>query len=195
MSKMLLALFVLVVCMLIGALAFAGYVLSVAASAPPLQSLKPIDQGTSSSVFAADGTRLGFIQSDEIRTPIQLGRIPEAMRAATIAIEDERFYEHGGVDYEGIIRAAFKNVEAGKTVEGGSTITQQLVRNLYVGRERTLQRKIREARLAEELEDEHSKEWILRSYLNSVPYGTVDAAPPSAYRPRPRPSSTSRPRI
>ena len=60
------------------------------------------------------------------------------MQAATIAIEDERFYQHGGVDYEGIVRAAFKNLEAGKAVEGGSTITQQLVRNLYVGRERTL---------------------------------------------------------
>ncbi len=174
MSKMLLAVFVLLVCALIAVLAAAGYVLSIAASAPPLQSLKPIDQGTSSAVYAADGTRLGFIQSDEIRTPIPLGRIPDSMRAATIAIEDERFFKHGGVDYEGIVRAAFKNIEAGKTVEGGSTITQQLVRNLYVGRERTLQRKIREARLAEELEDDHSKEWILRSYLNSVPYGTVD---------------------
>ena len=116
----------------------AGYVFTVAASAPALSSLKPIDQGTSSAVYAADGSRLGFIQSDEIRTPIPLNRIPESMQAATIAIEDERFYQHGGVDYEGILRAAFKNLEAGKTVEGGSTITQQLVRNLYVGRERTL---------------------------------------------------------
>jgi penicillin-binding protein 1A len=174
MSKMLLAVFVLLICALIAALAAAGYVLSIAASAPPLQSLKPIDQGTSSAVYAADGSRLGYIQSDEIRTPIPLQRIPESMQAATIAIEDERFYEHGGVDYEGIVRAAFKNLEAGKAVEGGSTITMQLVRNLYVGRERTLQRKIREARLAEELEGEHSKRWILQSYLNSVPYGTVD---------------------
>ncbi len=174
MSKMLLALFVLLVCALIAILALAGYVLSIAASAPPLQSLKPIDQGTSSAVYAADGSRLGFIQSDEIRTPIQLNRIPDSMRAATISIEDERFYQHGGVDYEGIVRAAFKNLEAGKTVEGGSTITQQLVRNLYIGRKRTLKRKIREAKLAEELEREHSKQWILRSYLNYVPYGTVD---------------------
>ena len=125
-------------------------------------------------MFAADGRLLGFIQSDEIRTPIPLQRIPESMQAATIAIEDKRFYEHGGIDYEGIVRAAFKNLEAGKAVEGGSTITMQLVRNLYVGRERTLQRKIREARLAEELENKHSKRWILQSYLNSVPYGTVD---------------------
>ena len=117
----------------IAALSAAGYVLSVAASAPALESLKPIDQGTSSVVFAADGSRLGYIQSDEIRTPIPLQRIPESMQAATIAIEDERYYEHGGVDYEGIVRAAFKNLEAGKAVEGGSTITMQLVRNLYVG--------------------------------------------------------------
>ena len=173
-SKVLLALFVVLLAAVIAVLSAAGYVLSVAASAPPLDSLKPIDQGTSSAVYASDGTRLGFIQSDEIRTPIPLQRIPESMQAATIAIEDERFYRHGGVDYEGIARAAFKNLEAGKAVEGGSTITQQLVRNLYVGRERTLERKIREARLAEELEDRHSKRWILESYLNSVPYGTVD---------------------
>src|SRR3989442_6091006 len=70
--------------------------------------------------------------------------------------------------------AAIKNIESGMAVEGGSTITQQLDRNLYVGRERTLERKIREARLAEELEQKHSKHWILQSYLNSVPYGTVD---------------------
>ena len=165
---------VLVVVAAIAVLSVAGYVLSVAASAPALSSLKPIDQGTSSAVYAADGTRLGFIQSDEIRTPIPLDRIPKSMQAATIAIEDERFYAHGGIDYEGIVRAAFKNLEAGKAVEGGSTITMQLVRNLYVGRERTLQRKIREARLAEELEGKHSKRWILQSYLNSVPYGTVD---------------------
>ncbi len=165
---------VLGLCLGIATLSVAGYVISVSASAPPLASLKPIDQGTSSAVYANDGTRLGFIQSDEIRTPIPLTRIPESMQAATIAIEDQRFYHHGGVDYEGIVRAAIKNLEAGKAVEGGSTITQQLVRNLYVGRERTLERKIREARLAEELEGEHSKRWILQSYLNSVPYGTVD---------------------
>jgi penicillin-binding protein 1A len=173
-SKFLLALAVLAICVAIAMLALAGYVLTVAASAPPLSSLKPIDQGTSSAVYAMDGSRLGFIQSDEIRTPISLTRIPESMQAATIAIEDQRFYEHGGVDYEGILRAAIKNLEAGKAVEGGSTITQQLVRNLYVGKERTLQRKIREARLAEDLEHQHSKRWILQSYLNSVPYGTVD---------------------
>jgi penicillin-binding protein 1A len=173
-SKILLGLLVLGVCLLIGLLSVVGYVLAVSQTAPPLRSLKPVDQGTSSVVYAADGSRLGFIQADEIRTPISLERVPESMRVATVAIEDERFYRHGGVDLEAIARAAWKDIKAGRTIEGGSTITQQLVRNLYVGRERTLERKIREAKLAEELENQHSKRWILRSYLNSVAYGTLD---------------------
>jgi penicillin-binding protein 1A len=78
------------------------------------------------------------------------------------------------VDYEGILRAGLKNLESGSTVQGGSTITMQLVRNLYTGdRNRNFQRKIREAKLAEELEREHNKTWILTNYLNNVSYGTV----------------------
>ena len=71
------------------------------------------------------------------------------------------------------MRAAVKNLASRKTVQGGSTITMQLVRSLYISSERTYTRKIREAKLAEELEDEHSKEWILEKYLDSIPYGTV----------------------
>ena len=99
--------------------------------------------------------------------------IPQVVKDATIAIEDERYYKHKGVDYEGVVRAAIKNVASRKTVQGGSTITMQLVRSLYISNERTYTRKIREAKLAEELEDEHSKEWILEKYLDSIPYGTV----------------------
>ena len=97
-----------------------------------------------------------------------------ALRAATVAIEDERFYKHKGVDYDAIVRAGVRNIESGKTVQGGSTITQQLVRALYIkDPERNFTRKIREAKLASELEEEHSKTWILHNYLNDVPYGTV----------------------
>ena len=96
------------------------------------------------------------------------------LRRATVAIEDERFYKHDGVDLNAIVRAGIKNLESGKTVQGGSTITQQLVRALYIkDPKRDFARKIREAKLASELEDEHSKTWILHNYLNSVPYGTV----------------------
>ena len=91
-----------------------------------------------------------------------------------MAIEDERFYKHEGVDFNAIIRAAIKNLRSGKTVQGGSTITQQLVRALYIkDPKRDFERKIREAKLASELEEKRSKRWILNEYLNSVPYGTV----------------------
>jgi penicillin-binding protein 1A len=166
----------MVVLILIGlaGLSAVGYVVSVASSAPPLSTLKPRDLGSATAVYASDRTtRLGFIQNDELRQIIPGDRIPEVIKQATVAIEDERFYEHEGVDYEGVVRAAVENLASRKTVQGGSTITMQLVRSLYISNERTFERKIREAKLAEELENERSKEWILDQYLNSVPYGTL----------------------
>jgi penicillin-binding protein 1A len=90
---------------------------------------------------------------------------------ATVAIEDRRFWQHGGVDYVGIARAAWKDVTAGKAVEGGSTITQQLVRGLYTGREKTFSRKLKEACLAIKLARKWSKPKILDEYLNTTYYG------------------------
>ena len=88
-----------------------------------------------------------------------------------IATEDRRFYQHGGVDYEGIIRAAWRDVNKGKVVEGGSTITQQVVRNLYISRERTLERKIKEVCLAFKLSQRWSKDRILATWMNQVYFG------------------------
>ena len=103
-----------------------------------------------------------------------IGKIPEDLQNATVAIEDSRFYEHNGVDLEGVARAAFENIEVGEVKQGGSTITMQLVRNTYIENpERDLERKIKEAKLAE-LEDELSKTEILERYLNSASYGTVN---------------------
>jgi penicillin-binding protein 1A len=173
-NKFLLGLGVVALVAVIAALSAVGYVIAIAASAPDLSELKPNEKGESSVIFAADGSRLGYVRSDEIRTPIPWADMPEYLRDATVAIEDERFYEHDGVDVNAIIRAGLKNLESGDTVQGGSTITQQLVRALYIkDPQRTFARKIREAKLAEELEDKHSKRWILQNYLNDVPYGTV----------------------
>jgi penicillin-binding protein 1A len=159
----------------LGALGFGLWVMSVAADAPPLSQLQPVDVGENSIIYAADGSRLGYIQSDTARTPVELDEIPEELQKATIAIEDSRFYDHHGVDIEGVVRAAFDNLKAGKTVQGGSTITMQLARNLYIADpQRDLERKIREAKIATELEDAHSKEWILEQYLNTASYGTVN---------------------
>lgn len=163
---------VLGTCVVIAGLSGLGYVMAIAASAPPLD--KPVNKGLTSSVYAADGTLLGYIQSDEIRTPVPMARIPKDMQNATVAIEDERYFKHKGVDYSAIVRAAVKNASSGKTVQGGSTITMQLVRNLYIADpKRDYKRKIREAKMASELEQQHSKRWILEQYLNTAPYGTV----------------------
>ena len=113
-----------------------------------LKQLKPVEIGSNSFVFAANGSLLGSIPAERNRTPIALWRVSPWTRRATVAIEDHRFYEHGGVDYEGIARAAWKDLRAGHVVQGGSTITQQLVRNLYISKERTLKRKLKEACLA-----------------------------------------------
>jgi penicillin-binding protein 1A len=174
-SKILLAFGVLATIVVIAILSLAGYVLAIAATAPDIKELKPADKGQLSVVYAADGSRLGFIQSDILRRVIPWADIPVSMRRATVAIEDERFYKHHGVDINAIVRAGIKNLESGETVQGGSTLTQQLVRALYIkDPRRNFARKIREAKLASELEKEHSKTWILDQYLNTVPYGTVN---------------------
>src|SRR3954447_7651923 len=172
-NKALLGVVVVLVCVGLAGLSAVGYVVSIAASAPNLSSLKERDPGSNSEVLAADGSRLGFIQADELRLPAEGNEFPKILKDATVAIEDRRFYQHKGVDYEGLVRAAVKNLVSHKTVQGGSTITMQLARNLYISKERTYQRKIREAKVAEEIEQEHSKQWILAKYLNTVPYGTV----------------------
>ena len=171
---MALGLGVLGITIAIALLSVAGYVLAVAATAPDLSELKPQNKGQTSVIYAADGSRLGFVQSDEIRTPIAWHDMTTDLRRATVAIEDQRFYRHKGIDYDSIVRAGIKNLESGHTVQGGSTITQQLVRALYIkDPKRNFTRKIREAKLASELEKKHSKSWILKNYLNDVPYGTL----------------------
>ncbi|HEX6458604.1 MAG TPA: transglycosylase domain-containing protein [Thermoleophilaceae bacterium] len=172
---MLLGLAVVLSMAIIAGLGVVGYILAIAASAPNVDELKPIVKGSTSKIYAADGRLLGYVQSDQIRTPIRWSQMPPIIRNATVAIEDQRFYHHGGVDYEGIVRAAIRDVASGKPLQGGSTITQQLVRNLYIrSPKRDLKRKIREAKMAQELEQKHSKNWVLMQYLNDVPYGTVN---------------------
>ncbi|HEX5376797.1 MAG TPA: biosynthetic peptidoglycan transglycosylase, partial [Solirubrobacterales bacterium] len=154
----------------------ASWAIDVYESAPPLSSLKPVQKGRSSAIYAADGTLIGFIQSENIRQPVPSRALPQTLKDATVAIEDKNFFEHGAIDPPAIVRAAWKNLMAGgKAVQGASTITQQLVRNLYIQNpEETIERKLIEAHLAYEQEQEHSKEEILTSYLNTAPYGTVE---------------------
>src|SRR3954451_1553641 len=141
-----------------------------------LSELRPVSTGpqggpANSFVYAANGSLLGSIPAEKNRQPVALAQMSPWMPKATVAIEDRRFYKHGGVDYKGIVRAAVKDLRAGKVVQGGSTITQQLVRNLYISRQRTFKRKVKEACLAIKLARSRSKDWILGSYMNAVYYG------------------------
>ena len=152
----------------------AAWALNIYHSAPPLKNLKPVQKGRTSAIYTAEGKLIGYIHSENVRQPISGGEIPKVLKNATISIEDKDFWQHGALDAAGIARAAWKDLLAGgKPVQGASTITQQLVRNLYIRHpEDTLERKIKEAALAEELFEQHNRRWILNTYLNTAPYGT-----------------------
>src|SRR5512133_3437630 len=129
----------------IAGVAAVAWVVNVANSAPSLSTKKPIELGATSRVYAADGkTRLGFINANILRTPVHSDQIPDVVREATVAIEDRRFYEHQGVDFEGIVRAAGKNLEAKHAQE---------LEDRHPGRP--------------------GKLWIVNTSVTSVPYGTV----------------------
>ncbi len=176
-SRLLIALGGVLVLLGIAAVAVTSWVLGVAAEAPSLAGCKPVSRGGNTTIYAADDSKLGVVVAGEARSPVSIARIPKSLQHATVAIEDQRFYEHGGVDTEGILRAALKDLEAGEAVEGGSTITQQLVRNLCIDRpKKNLERKIVEAKLAIEYSERHTRREILGSYLNVASYGTVEGA-------------------
>jgi membrane peptidoglycan carboxypeptidase len=137
----------------------------------------------SSRIVAADGSTLAVAYFNENRVVVPLARIPKVMQDAILAIEDERFYEHNGVDIKGLIRAVVRNSQAGETRQGGSTITQQYVKNVLIAQEseggakevvpeRTVSRKVREAKLAIALERRYSKQQILEKYLNIAYFGS-----------------------
>ena len=137
-----------------------------------LNSLRPVNVGQNSFVYAADGSLLGSIPAVKNRQPVDLTSMSKWVPKATVAIEDRRFWSHGALDYPGIVRALFANVRAGHVVQGGSTITQQLARNLYIKKpSQTFGRKATEACLAIKLARERSKRWILETYINQVFYG------------------------
>jgi len=125
---------------------------------------------SSIKVFDRDGRYVGRIMP-EVRywTPIE--RIPVFLQKALVAVEDARFYEHSGVDVRGIARAMVKNVVKGRMAEGGSTITQQLIKNRYLTAEKTIDRKIKEGVMAVEFEQKYTKKQILEMYFNEIYYG------------------------
>ena len=131
----------------------------------------PLPTGyTSIKVFDNQQRFVGRILPEK-RYWVTIGRIPAFLQKAVVAVEDARFYEHGGIDMRGIARAMVKNVVKGRLAEGGSTITQQLIKNRYLSSEKTFERKIDEARLAMEFEEKYTKQQILEMYFNEIYYG------------------------
>lgn len=153
----------------LGAVTLAVLLSSLRANLPDLVALyRPPSQAT--RIYAANGELVASLYREN-RAYVRLAEIPAVLQQAVIAIEDERFYQHRGVDVRGILRAAWRNFTRQSVVEGGSTITQQLARNLFLTPRRTLDRKLQEILLAVEIERRLTKEEILERYLNQVYFG------------------------
>lgn len=153
-------------------LGVAFYLMGVSRTLPDLE----VDAGTlkspeTSVVYAADGSVIAQWHGEQDRTVVSYDDMPLHLRNATVAIEDRRFWQHQGVDTEAVARALRVNAAAGGVRQGGSTITQQLVKVLFTKGERTLSRKIREVVLAFELENRADKQKVLETYLNTVYFG------------------------
>jgi penicillin-binding protein 1A len=131
----------------------------------------PDEQAVSSRILWDDGTLLTRVHGVEDRDPVALGAMARVLPRAVIAIEDERYYQHGGFDVRGILRALTHNIEKGRLAEGGSTITQQYVRAVMLGNQKSFKRKLREAVMAMQLEQRYSKQTILERYLNTIYFG------------------------
>ncbi|WPD19848.1 PBP1A family penicillin-binding protein [Thermaerobacter composti] len=152
-----------------GTMLAAGFMVGAVRAMGPITALRP-QVAQTSFIYDRHGELLTEIQGPENRIVVPLERIPEHVRNAFIAIEDERFYEHFGVDPIGIARAVINNLRGGH-LQGASTITQQLARSAFLTQERTWRRKIQEAILAIELERRFTKDEILEMYLNQIYFG------------------------
>ncbi len=150
-----------------------GYVLYIRQTLPDPGSIASRRVGESTKIYDSTGQVVLYdIYGEEKRTIIPWEEIPESVKKATLASEDDDFYRHKGIDFLGVARAVWRNILSLDIEQGGSTITQQLVGNALVGRQQTWGRKIQEAILAIEVERQFSKDEILWMYLNQIPYGS-----------------------
>lgn len=137
---------------------------------PPIEALRDYRQSLITNIYSDNNRVLGQFYIER-RRPVSLARIPKHLKNAVIAVEDSRFYQHGALDYFGIARALIINVITGEMRQGGSTISQQLARSLFLSREKSLERKLKEAILAMRLEKLYTKDEILEFYLNQIYFG------------------------
>lgn len=168
-KPILLYLFLVLTAVLIGGAA--GFVIFSVWDLPEIQTLEEYKPSITSRVYSDDNKLLAefFLEN---RTPVALENVPEMLIKALIATEDTRFYSHHGLDPRGIARALFRNIRAGKVVEGGSTLTQQLAKVLFLTPERSYTRKLKEIALAVRIEQRYTKREILSLYLNQIYFGS-----------------------
>lgn len=148
-----------------------GFVLYSAWDLPEVQALESYKPSITTRVYS-DSNKLLAEFFVENRTPVILSDVPEALIKALVATEDTRFYSHRGLDYRGIARALYRNVRSGKVLEGGSTLTQQLAKVLFLTPERSYMRKVKEMALALKIEQRYTKQEILSLYLNQIYFGS-----------------------
>ena len=157
----------------LGGVSFGLWLIYIVKTLPAPELLENRRVAESTKIYDRAGTVLLYeIHGEERRTIIPLAEIPELVKKSTIAVEDVNFYKHSAFDWKSIIRALIANLVRGGVVQGGSTITQQLVKNAFLTPERTLTRKIRELALSIQLERRYTKDQILELYLNQIPYGS-----------------------
>src|SRR4030042_4510239 len=148
-----------------------GFIYWTISDLPKTKSLEEYIPVESSRVYSCDEKIIAELYLER-RTFIPHYQIPNKLKKAFISIEDIRFYKHSGVDFLGILRALWHDIRAGEIVEGGSTITQQLARMLFLKPERSIKRKIKEAALSIQIEKHYTKDEILGMYLNQAYFGT-----------------------
>ena len=139
--------------------------------APPLPTPKPGIESRITRIFDATGKEIGLLRKFDTSIPVKSSDIPEVLKQAVVSVEDKRFYSHGGIDPMGALRALWADLRGRQIVQGGSTITQQYVKNVFTSGERTLARKIREAVLASQLDRKETKDEILYRYLSTIYLG------------------------
>ncbi len=159
-----------VLCLIWGGVAVAGVLAFYAYDLPDIHEIEGRTRKPAITVLAYDGTRIARF-GDYFAKQVHVQDMPKTLVNAVIAVEDRRFYSHFGIDPLGLARAIYTNIRAGHMVQGGSTITQQLAKNLFLTPQRTLRRKMQEMLLAFWLEHEYSKDQILTAYLNRVYLG------------------------
>ncbi len=163
---------IFLILMMVGGISFVGVLAWVSRNLPDPNQISDRNVIESTKIYDRTGENILYeVHGDVNRTMVELEDIPEFVKNATLAAEDKDFYSHKGFDITGIIRAVIVNVIKGRKAQGGSTITQQLIKNTVLTKEKTYTRKIKELILAYKIEQEFTKDQILKIYLNEIPYG------------------------